>query len=154
MASRYARIAGTTLGKKLEELANEGVEERSDLADEVDVARAMLERAIKLYGAVVVDPNGNAKQVTPALKAQVTEALRQALADVRQSVADMVKVNAMAQVKGSLPGHHMSYIATQIAEIVATEVADEDARNRVLEQIEGIVVPDDLQVKTEVRLMM
>jgi hypothetical protein len=99
----YTRRASKRLNKLLA-LASQ--DERTSLAQEVDLARVMCERNIRIYDKVVLENAGSAK-----LKAKATQGLKEALRFVQESVR--AHSASLAVSNTVVPVEHLAQVRQQ-----------------------------------------
>ena len=135
--SWYTKRAGPILRERLEELRNASPDERHSLADEIDLARLIAERNVRIYDKTVLEGNGSDK-----LKAAATEGLRHALNHVTDIVSKAARVHAVSSSVVEL--EHIDYILQQVTRVIEEEVADVDKvlADRVIEKFKSIKLPE------------
>jgi len=139
MARYYANIAGVSLRKKLEELSQDSPDERHSLSEELDMARVMVGRALRLYEATFESPE--AKPSTQA-QAMVLDTMRSALKFVNDTAATAAKVRSVSQ--GTVDVEQLDYIVDQVTRIVEDEITPlgKDVVDRVALRLRDIKMPD------------
>tara|TARA_R100000152_G_C6769237_1_gene195002 strand:+ start:403 stop:900 length:498 start_codon:yes stop_codon:yes gene_type:complete len=135
--SWYTRRAGQKLKDALTELKEQSPDERHSLADEIDLARLLAERSVRIYDATVIEGQGS-----DDLKASATAGLRASLNHVTDVVSKAARVHAVSNAVIEL--EHIDYIVQQVNRIIEEEVADVDKAlaDRVVERIAGIKLPE------------
>lgn len=149
---RYANKVSEPLKKRLEALASEGPDERASLAEEVDLSRIMLERAVLIYDRVVVNPTKNAEGREPdeVLKGSATGILQEALATTASMVEKMAKITALSKDKVTI--EQIDFVVAQISQIIEAEVENEIIRDRILKKLQELEIPKDVKVQPRVVL--
>lgn len=136
----YSRIAGPILREKLEALAALPPDERHCLGEEVDLARVMAEKALRLWEAA--HTNGNEEKASPETKALANKALRDALSFVSDLVVKASKVRSTNE--STVDVEQLDYIVKQVTHVIEEEIADHDRgmADRVVERLRNIRMPD------------
>ena len=137
MTSWYARRAGPILQDRLNELREASPDERHSLADEIDLARLIAERNVRIYDKTVIEDQGSDE-----LKAAATDSLRSSLNHVTEIVSKAARVHAVSSSVVEL--EHIDYILTQVARIIEEEVAslDQKLATVVMERMALIKLPE------------
>jgi len=95
--NKYVRESRPKLKKLLQKYEDTPADEKMKLLDELDMARLMVERSVKIYEATVVDPDPEKKhEITPELVAASTRMLRDALDQVQRLAGAQSKIVALA----------------------------------------------------------
>lgn len=160
MAGRYTRGVSTTLKQRLEELSAESVQERVSLAEEIDVARLLAERAVKIYDAVVLAEDSTA---SPEIKANASSVVQSSLDAVAKLVEKFARVDAL--MKDKIPAHQIDFILLQVGQALdkgldrlKTFGVDpnliEGIKKDIHQEIENIQVPRDESVQPRVVLAL
>ena len=133
----YSRHAGTLLRERLQELAKLSPEERHSLSEEIDLARALAVKSLKMYEAV-----HSSSKATPDMKILVGNQLQKALDFVSRVAVAASKVRAVSQ--STVDVEQLDYIVRQVTRIIEEEIADYDREmaDRVVNRLRDIKLPD------------
>jgi hypothetical protein len=125
MPNRYSKHAGAKLKEMLEALESE--QNTHDLSDELDVARALCERSVRLFEAAYIE-GGDA--ASPELKAMAGSNLRNALKHVTDTV------HKSAQVQSIMPSIYDAKIMKHMVNNVMKVLIAEEMPTSVIELVE------------------
>jgi len=126
----YSKKIGGSLAKALEEVAD-GIKERKDLSEEVDLARVMAERSLKMFEIVCLSEQS--VKASNESKHQAIAGAREAISFVAKMVKDLAALEALRE-NGMLPMDHINLIALQMGDILLAEFGHENA-----ERIQGCI---------------
>ena len=147
--SWYTRRAGQKLKDAISELKEQSPDERHSLADEIDLARLIAERSVRIYDATVIEGQGS-----DDLKAAATAGLRGALNHVTDIVSKAARVHSVSSSVIEL--EHIDYVVQQVNRIIEEQVTDVDKAlaDRIVEAIANIKLPekrDDADAEEQAR---
>lgn len=142
----YSQNAGPRLRQVLEELRTAPPEERMSLADEIDLARMLTERHVRIFEATCVGEQSD--KASDELKAAAIAGLRRALSHVSDMVTKAAKVRALHD--GTVDAEGVDYIVAQVVKIVEDEIRDKDPSmaDRVVARMEQIRLPQNTRTAT------
>lgn len=143
LARYYSRRVGPTLANKLKELSEgDTARFRHSLAEEIDVARVMTEKAVHRFEKVCLDgKNKDGKEFSGQVKAMTMDALRQSLKFVSETVEKSARVRALdASV---VEAEHIEYAAKQIVKILQHHLPDDlELSKRIIDDVNAITFPN------------
>lgn len=138
---RYASQVSTALGEKLAKMAEEPDDERLSLAEEVDVARVLTSRALKIYDLAINGRGADGQEASEEIRQAAAQGLNQALEATSRLVERFAKVNTLTS--GFITAKQIGFLVAQFNKIIADEIQDEEVRNRIAAKIREIDIPDD-----------
>jgi hypothetical protein len=120
----------------LQELREASPDERHSLAEEIDLARLIAERNVRIYDKTVIEGQGSAE-----LQAAATESLRSSLDHVTDIVAKAARVHAVSSSVVEL--EHIDYILQQVSRVIEEEVVSVDKKlaDTIQEKLQAIKLP-------------
>lgn len=122
----YSKFAGPTLRQRLLELEKLETDQRFDVSEEVDLARVIAERAVRLFEKICLEPtNGNGRVAPPEMKIAATVAARDAMTHVTQVVERAVKLRHMNGAYVSVES--IDFVVAQVCGTIAKIVEPKDA---------------------------
>lgn len=138
----YARRAGPTLQKLLEELRVSSPEDRHSLAGEIDIARAACLEAVDVFNKVCIESGDQKGKISDMAKDLSIQILQRSLNNVAELVSKAAKVHSIqSQVfDREVVGHvieQLTHIIEKKVAVVSPRLADE-----IIEAIQNIKVPD------------
>ncbi len=150
----YSSRVSKTLKALLDEAAGSHAAERMDLAEEVDLARATAERALKIFDKVCLDPETSANdKITDELRIHAQSNLRDALKFVSDMVGSYGKMACLS--KDILNAIQVDYLVIQLTVILQEELGeDSDELPRILERLQDLKAPDKSEVKNNVTIQI
>lgn len=132
----YRDSAGEELRKKLDRFANLGPDKRYLLQEEVDLARVMAERYVKLFDKVCIQGQGD---VDASMKAKVSAQTMDAIQYVADIVSKAAKVRQVLDFVVDI--EHIDFIVEQVSVIIEEFVPEESVRKLINERLGKIKLP-------------
>jgi len=143
MAGFYSNRAGAKLKDLLEQVRNETGEDRLNLAEEVDVSRALCDKAVHIFDICCIQ---NAEQTTVDQKNVALSCLKDALTHVGQMVERHAKVLTLSDSIFD-PGQ-VAWVVETVQKILKTHLEDEYPMllKQILVEFDRIKVPEKANV--------
>lgn len=139
MGSYYSHLAGPALKEKLAELSGLTSDERLALDDEIDMARVLTERSVRIFEATCL--NGN--DVKPELRTLAIQQLRSSLGFVTETVQKAAKTRALNE--GLVGLQDLDYVLGQVIKIadrVFGHLVGTDAMTDFANDVRSVRLPE------------
>lgn len=138
---RYSRGLGDTLAGRLAELQSEKPQQRHSLEEEVDVARAIAERALSTFDQVCVR---EADKASAAAKSLTIQMARDAMTHVSDVVLKAAKVRAISRevVDVELLGWLTREVEKILTRRFENGAVPRDVVDGILEEMRAIELPE------------
>lgn len=138
---RYTKGLGETLAGRLAELQSEKPQQRHSLEEEVDVARAIAERALLTFDQVCIR---EADKASVTAKSLVVQMAREAMTHVSDVVLKAAKVRSISRevVDVELLGWLTREVEKILSRRFETGAVPRDVIDGVLEELRSIELPE------------
>ena len=127
----YTKRASIPLKALLDEVAKKSPSERMSLADEIDVARIICDRAIKTFDKVFFNEDPN-KEISDKSKLGTMRLVQDSLEHVSRLVAQHAKVLALSDA--TLNTEQCGYMIDQIVKILDDHLVDQEEIYKLIVQ--------------------
>jgi len=136
--SHYRKNAGPKLKKVLEELAEESSDDRIQLDDEIDLARAASTRAMRLWEMACID---KAADTSDKVKVMATASLRTAVGHVAALCSQQAKITAASQATMDVEG--AGWLVVQVTKAINDELREDypSLADRLVKRLDSIQLP-------------
>lgn len=142
----YSNRAGDKLKKILKDIREETGDERMSLAEEVDVSRALCQKAVHIFEVTCVE---SAADTSVAQKDIAISCLKEALTHVGQMVERHAKVLALSE--SVFDPDQIDWIIGTFKQILNKRLEDEPMLLKmIMADIDGITVPEKAKVNINI----
>lgn len=145
----YSKHAGNALRKELEQVEKAFADKRTDLAQEIDVARVLAANSLKLLDAFLFDEEKKqqlrAKMDDETAFFALQDKAKKQVIEVLEFVGKLVGDYAKIQAMSTITMEHVDYIITQICKIIDDNIAtaNKPLADTVIELIKNVRLPKE-----------